>query len=677
MNLSKLVVITGLFFTVSFTVSAQVKIGDNPLEIATDRWLEIQREGVNEFLIVTDSLFLGRTSNPNSSTSDPLMLKLFGYGLENFTFGAGDQASNVDGNNYFLAPSVNGEVLEVPMNLSLVIQDSVTADLSVTNGVDTFGTINLFALDSIFATDIAVADSISTIRTLINMSNNSDNDTITGNEYIDEINILGDSTLEFVENIAGRLGPENRITVDLTPILEGNTFYLADGTLDEDRIVTGDGNSLNYNGIDTLGVDATFVNIDGEEVAIQVDGQDIIMINAAEDVKIRSSVIDSILALNGTNGSVTLGEYGTGNFDVTDFTTILVVDENGNIRETTADNILGAQIDSTIYNSDGVLTGNRNLDGSGNDLSFTGVGNLVDSSATSLSTTTGTNTVESSGSDVVLDASNEVTITSGDNVDITSDSTLVSGELRFSNYGDTLQTGAFTTFLAVDAEGNLIEVTADQILAEQTDSTIYTHDGVLTDQRFMTMDGNDLHFVGGSTVGDTTIIHDDGSISIGGAVVRQGSSTNVKLDVYGDIFAVQVHSSSDERFKKNIQPLRNALDRVKAINGVSYQFKTDEFSNRNFTSADQVGFIAQNVESVLPEVVTTDEQGYKAVDYSKITALLNEAIKEQQDQIEKLTKQLELANTENAVFKDELADIKSMLKQMTGVSKENSAIGDE
>ncbi len=193
----------------------------------------------------------------------------------------------------------------------------------------------------------------------------------------------------------------------------------------------------------------------------------------------------------------------------------------------------------------------------------------------------------------------------------------------------------------------------------------------------MTMDGNDLHFVGGSTVGDTTIIHDDGSISIGGAVVRQGSSTNVKLDVYGDIFAVQVHSSSDERFKKNIQPLRNALDRVKAINGVSYQFKTDEFSNRNFTSADQVGFIAQNVESVLPEVVTTDEQGYKAVDYSKITALLNEAIKEQQDQIEKLTKQLELANTENAVFKDELADIKSMLKQMTGVSKENSAIGDE
>ena len=785
MNLSKLVVITGLFFTVSFTVSAQVKIGDNPLEIATDRWWEVQREGVNEFLIVTDSLFFGRTSNPASSTSDPLMLKLFGYGLENFTFGAGDQASNVDGNNYFLAPSINGEVLEVPMNLSLVIQDSVTADLSVTNGVDTFGTINLFALDSIFATDIAVADSISTIRTLINMSNSSDNDTITGNEYIDEINIIGDSTLEFVENIAGRLGSENRITVDLSPILEGNTFYLADGTLDEDRIVTGDNNSLSYSGIDTLGVDATFVNIDGEEVAIQIDGQDIVMINAAEDVKIRSTTLDSILALNGTNGSVTLGEYGAGNFNVSDFTTILVVDAQGNIRETTADDILGAQVDSTIYNNDGVLIGDRNLDGAGNGLSFTDIGALVDSSATSLSTTTGSNTVESTGGEVVISATDNVDITSDstlvegelrfsnygdtsqvgdfttflavdtdgnvievtadqilaeqtdstiynfdgvltgdrnldgadndlsftgvgslvdssatslstttgsntiestggevvisatDNVDITSDSTLVGGELRFSNYGDTSQVGDFTTFLAVDEDGNVIEVTADQILSEQEDSTIYTHDGTLTDQRFMTMDGSDLHFVGGAAVGDTTIIHDDGSISIGGAVVRQGSSTNVKLDVYGDIFAVQVHSSSDERFKKNIQPLQNALDRVKAINGVSYQFRTDEYRNRNFTEADQVGFIAQNVESVLPEVVTTDEQGYKAVDYSKITALLNEAIKEQQNQIENLTKQLELANSENDVFKNELADIKSILKELTGVSKNNRLVGDD
>jgi len=94
------------------------------------------------------------------------------------------------------------------------------------------------------------------------------------------------------------------------------------------------------------------------------------------------------------------------------------------VIEATADQILSEQTDSTIYNFDGVLTSNRNLDGDGNDLSFTGVGSLVDSSATSLSTTTGTNTVESTGGDVEIDANGLV--------DISSDSTLVSGDLQFS-----------------------------------------------------------------------------------------------------------------------------------------------------------------------------------------------------------------------------------------------------
>jgi hypothetical protein len=893
MNLSKLVVITGLFVTLSFSLSAQVKIGDNPLEIATDRWLEIQRQGTNEFLIVTDSLFLGLSSNPNSSTADPLMLKLFGYGLENFIFGAGEQASNIDGNNYFLAPSINGEVLEVPMNLSLVIPDSVTADLSVTNGVDTFGTINLHALDSIFATDIAVADSISTIRTLINMSNNSDNDTITGNEYIDEINIIGDSTLEFVENILGRLGAENRITVDLSPIIEGNTFYLADGTLDEDRIVTGDNNSLNYNGIDTLGVDATFVNIDGDEVAIQQDGQDIIMINAAEDVKVRSSTLDSILALNGTNGSVSLGEYGEGNFNVSDFTTILVVDENGNVRETTADDILGAQVDSTIYNNDGVLTGDRTLDGSGaNSLTFDQLtemtintsGNVeiasdsiivsgevqlddygqgvyqtdvferilvVDADGNVLETTaddilaaqvdstiynndgvlTGDRTLDGSGANsltfdqltsmtinssgnveitsdstivtgevqigdygqgtydtpvferiLVVDAAGnvlettaddilgsqvdstiynndgvltgdrtligsgtnsltfdqlttmtviagdinsnatntnsmtgtntniggttEVTINGGDvdvtgntidlastagditinstlssNVEITSDSTTVVGELAFDNYGDsTYVTTDFATFLAVDDDGNVVEVTADAILGTETDSTIYNNDGVLIGERTMLMNSFGLTFQGDAADETQNVyISPDGRMAIGRNTVTAAvmAGREVKLDVNGDILAIQVHSSSDERFKKNITTVDNAIAKVQELRGVTYDFRTDEFADKNFPEYNQLGFIAQEVEAVMPQVVRTDSEGYKSVDYSKITALLNEAIKEQQDQIENLTKQLEIANSENSEFRNELADIKSMLKELAQGSNDNKLVGDE
>ncbi len=60
-----------------------------------------------------------------------------------------------------------------------------------------------------------------------------------------------------------------------------------------------------------------------------------------------------------------------------------------------------------------------------------------------------------------------------------------------------------------------------------------------------------------------------------------------------------------------------------------------------FTDAVQIGFIAQEVEKVFPELVVTGKDGYKAVDYSKITPVLLEAIKDQQKQIDELNRKLE------------------------------------
>ena len=53
-----------------------------------------------------------------------------------------------------------------------------------------------------------------------------------------------------------------------------------------------------------------------------------------------------------------------------------------------------------------------------------------------------------------------------------------------------------------------------------------------------------------------------------------------------------------------------------------------EFKNHNFPGGKQVGFIAQEVEKVLPEVVSTDSEGYKSVSYDKFSAVLVEAVKE-------------------------------------------------
>ena len=100
------------------------------------------------------------------------------------------------------------------------------------------------------------------------------------------------------------------------------------------------------------------------------------------------------------------------------------------------------------------------------------------------------------------------------------------------------------------------------------------------------------------------------------------------LTVDNDITAFH---SSDERLKDNITPIDGALDKIKQIDG--YEFDWNSSSEH---SGHDVGVIAQEIEKVLPEIVVTRDNGYKAVRYEKIVALLIKAIKEQQLQIDEL-----------------------------------------
>ena len=111
-----------------------------------------------------------------------------------------------------------------------------------------------------------------------------------------------------------------------------------------------------------------------------------------------------------------------------------------------------------------------------------------------------------------------------------------------------------------------------------------------------------------------------------------GSNWNneVEFDSAGNIVADgNITAYSDERLKDNIETIENGLDKVTQLRGVSY-------SKDNKKS---IGVIAQEVEKVLPEVVITGntEDKFKSVDYGRLTAVLIEAIKEQQEQIETLT----------------------------------------
>jgi hypothetical protein len=120
-----------------------------------------------------------------------------------------------------------------------------------------------------------------------------------------------------------------------------------------------------------------------------------------------------------------------------------------------------------------------------------------------------------------------------------------------------------------------------------------------------------------------------------------GIGTNApttKLYVNGDITANSIAGTSDIRFKTNIRPVENALDKVKALRGVYFNWNQKAFPEKEFGAQSELGFIAQEVEKVVPEIVTKDKtkDEYRSVKYDKLVALLVEAIKEQQKQIDSL-----------------------------------------
>ena len=136
----------------------------------------------------------------------------------------------------------------------------------------------------------------------------------------------------------------------------------------------------------------------------------------------------------------------------------------------------------------------------------------------------------------------------------------------------------------------------------------------------------------------------------------------------GSISGLNVYNSnaSDIRFKTNLRPLQNSLDKIMQLQGTRYewgetglQYFTRHIPDRTFSGAteaedqqrwatekqkayeslsgDQIGLIAQDVESVFPELVQDDEEGYKSVRYQHLTAILVEAIKEQNALIQTLS----------------------------------------
>jgi hypothetical protein len=141
------------------------------------------------------------------------------------------------------------------------------------------------------------------------------------------------------------------------------------------------------------------------------------------------------------------------------------------------------------------------------------------------------------------------------------------------------------------------------------------------------------------------------------------------LYVDGNITAAGFIEPSDIRWKTNIVAYENALDKLMQIRGVNFEWKSKESGHWKFPDGNQLGVIAQEVEKVIPELVKTNEEGYKLVDYTKLSVVLIEAVKEQQriieDQEERIL-QLENGNNNLSEFMQIIEQLQLKVETLSG-----------
>ncbi len=114
-----------------------------------------------------------------------------------------------------------------------------------------------------------------------------------------------------------------------------------------------------------------------------------------------------------------------------------------------------------------------------------------------------------------------------------------------------------------------------------------------------------------------------------------------KLHVNGSVAGIGAYQNlSDARFKTNIRAISGALGKVESLRGVSFDWKKDQHPELDLPDGRQIGLIAQEVEKVVPEVVSADDQGTRSVAYGSLVPVLIEAIKEQNKRIDELEKRV-------------------------------------
>src|SRR6056300_1754518 len=216
----------------------------------------------------------------------------------------------------------------------------------------------------------------------------------------------------------------------------------------------------------------------------------------------------------------------------------------------------------------------------------------------------------------------------------------------------------------IDASGALTLGTALAVAEGGTGATSLTSNGILTGNGTSAIQAESNLLFNGSTLeinntGDWSYVLNNtnsgglrfGTKDSGGTLAYQIEISNtgnyVKLNenttVTGDLNAtgdVVAFYSSDKRLKDNIVRIENPLEKVEKIGGYTFDWNDKQ---ETYIGKD-VGVIAQEIQEVLPELVTERDNGYLAVKYEKIVPLLIESIKELKQEVDEIKQKCDCLN---------------------------------
>jgi hypothetical protein len=200
--------------------------------------------------------------------------------------------------------------------------------------------------------------------------------------------------------------------------------------------------------------------------------------------------------------------------------------------------------------------------------------------------------------------------------------------------------------LVVQADGKMglgINTPAATLDVKKTgaDALVYFR-GTQHYAHFMFGANEDTYIRGGLSSSKVVIgdLNNEVIVGIGGSLPGDKFTVNGNTRIIGNLcYTGAITACSDVRYKTNFSSLKNPIQKIQQLHAIYYNWKQGDFPQMGFTGERQLGLSAQEVEKILPEIVQTNALGYKSVDYSRLTPLLIEGAKMQQQQIVQLQRE--------------------------------------